>query len=91
MATTKPKARPRMPSNAAREYVVWGLPAGSTDAIDARVLLSNGRSAQDVDRVKRAAGADGWHTFTVQTIDLAAPLDIRAAFAAAVKEAPDAH
>jgi len=57
------------------ELVVWALPKGSTDPIDAHVLSSTCRTAEDVERVKAAAGADGWHSFVVQTLDLETPPD----------------
>jgi hypothetical protein len=63
-----------------KEYVLWGLPKGSNDHLDAVVLLSCGRSPEDVEKVKKLASKEGWHTFRVQVIDLSKPFDASAAF-----------
>ena len=65
------------------EYVLWGLPRGSTDPLDARVLLSNGRTLQDVETVKRVSSLDGWHSFRIQTLNLSKPFDASGAFVGA--------
>lgn len=52
------------------EYVLWGTPSGSTDAIDEKVLYTQGKSQQQIDRVKEVAGRDGWHSFRVQVLEL---------------------
>lgn len=54
------------------EYVLWGLPQGSTDHIDARVLATDNRPlayAARFEQIKELAARDGWHTFRVQAID----------------------
>jgi|GEM_PF-457809 len=87
MAWERPARSEESAVTEAKEYVLWGLPKGSKDQIDAKVLLSNGRSMRDIEKVKKLAGRDGWHTFRVQVIDLSKPFDAGAAFAGAVGEA----
>lgn len=58
-----------------REYVLWGIPKGSTDPIDEKVLFTQAKTPLDIERVKRKASADGWHSFRVQILDLDVPPD----------------
>lgn len=80
----KKEAR-RSPLREDKEYVLWGRPAGSDDALDEKVLLSKGSSMEDVERVKQVASKDGWHSFRVQTLDLSEPWDAQKAFAGTVR------
>jgi len=68
------------------EYVLWGLPKGATDALHQKILYTQGKTMADVERVKRAASLDGWHTFRVQTLDLSQPFNAGAAFAGSVRK-----
>lgn len=52
------------------EYVLWGLPKGSTDPIDEKVLYTQGKTIVDIQRIEKLAAADGWHSFRVQELDL---------------------
>lgn len=56
----------------ARETVIWAIPAGKTDALDEQIMVGGMGllSAANIERVKSAAGADGWHSFRVVTLDL---------------------
>jgi hypothetical protein len=45
--------------------IVWGLPAGETDRAHEVLLAETCRTDADVERVKAAAGRDGWHGFRV--------------------------
>jgi hypothetical protein len=50
------------------EFVLWGLPKGSSDRLDERVLTSTTDRAR-IDQVKKLATADGWHSYRIQTLD----------------------
>lgn len=52
------------------EFVLWGLPKGSTDRIDEKVLYTQGKTLEQIEAVKIHAAADGWHSFRVQVLDL---------------------
>jgi hypothetical protein len=69
-----------------REWVLWGLPRGKRDRIHERILYTQAKSEADLERVKRLAAQDGWHSFRVQTLDLSKPFDAGAAFGRAVRE-----
>jgi hypothetical protein len=57
------------------EFVLWGRPRGSSDALDEKVLAARGDLAS-IELVKSvAAGREGWHSFRVQRLDLSEPLD----------------
>lgn len=79
----------------AKEYVLWGLPKGETDHLHAKILYTRGKDMADVERVKKLAAAEGWHTFSVQVIDLSKPFDARDAFGRTVlgdfKAEPTTH
>lgn len=66
------------------QFILWGRPAGETDALYEKPLYTKGRSLEDVERVKAIAARDGWHTFRVQRLDLSQPFDAQAAFAGGV-------
>lgn len=51
------------------EYVLWGRPKGKTDALYDKVLYTKGKSPADLERIKKVAAKDGWHSFRVQKID----------------------
>jgi hypothetical protein len=72
-----------MEASPMKEFVLWGLPEGKTDFLYAQVLFS-GPSMQEVEKIKRLASKQGWHTFRIQTLDLSQPFDAGGAFANAV-------
>lgn len=49
----------------AKEYVMWGLPKGSTNRLDEKVMAEGLYTPAQVDDVKRRASAAGWHSFRV--------------------------
>lgn len=53
-----------------KELVLWGIPQGSNDAIDEKVLFTKARTENDIERIKALASRDGWHSFRVQVLDL---------------------
>lgn len=57
------------------ELIIWGLPEGETDRLQEQVLSSHCKTARDIEKVKRAASADGWHSFRIVRLDLSAPPD----------------
>ena len=58
---------------------VWGLPKGTTERWQEALLAESCRNAADVEKVKRAASADGWHSFRVAVVDLTVAPDFRKA------------
>lgn len=54
----------------AKEYVLRGLPKGSFDHLDAVILSTQARTPAEIDVVKKRAAKDGWHSFSVQILDL---------------------
>lgn len=81
----KPRAR-AVHEGVGKEYVLWGIPKGETDALHAQVLYTQGKTPADVERVKRLAAREGWHSFRVQVLDMGGGWDARAAFAGAVRK-----
>ena len=59
----------------AKEYILWGRPKGSTDALDDVILYTQGKSIADLDKIIKLAKEKGWHSFSKQVIDLAQPYD----------------
>ena len=59
-----------MRNAAETEFALWGIPAGESDALHARVLTLT-TSPDHLEAVKAIASRDGWHSFTVQA--MAAP------------------
>jgi hypothetical protein len=57
----------------ARNLIVWGIPAGQTDALHETLLAETCRNESDVVKVMRAASRDGWHTFRVAVYNGEAP------------------
>lgn len=55
------------------QILVYALPAGETERYTESLLASHCASEADVERVKTAASADGWHSFRVTTWDGSAP------------------
>ena len=60
-----------------RVIAVWGLPKGGAERWQETLLAETCRNASDVEKVKRAAAADGWHSFRVTEIDLSVAPDFR--------------
>ena len=69
----------------AKEYILWAVPKGETDQLHAQPIYTQGRSPQDVERVKALAAKEGWHSFRMQVLDLSQPFDAQKAFAKAVR------
>jgi hypothetical protein len=59
----------------AKEYILWGRPKGSTDALDDVVLYTQGKSIADLDKIIKLAKEKGWHSFSKQVIDISQPYD----------------
>lgn len=55
------------------KYILWALPKGETDRLHERPLTSMSITQAQVDRVKTAASADGWHGFRTTVDDGSAP------------------
>ena len=53
-----------------KEYILWGLPKGSTDRLDEKVLYIQAKTPVQMDAAKELAAKDGWHSFRVQILDL---------------------
>jgi hypothetical protein len=53
--------------------LVYGLPRGETERYTESLLSSRCQTAADIERVKTAAAADGWHSFRVAASDGRAP------------------
>ena len=64
---------------------LWARPKGQTDALYEQPIYTVGRTMEDVERVKKLAAKDGWHTFRVQRIDLSKPYNAQQEFAATVR------
>lgn len=47
---------------------VWGIPKGETGRWQEDLLSGSCRSQSDVDKVKAAAGLDGYHSFRQATL-----------------------
>ena len=69
----------------AKEYILWGRPKGSTDALDDVILYTQGKSIADLDKIIKLAKEKGWHSFSKQVIDLAQPYD-KNAFVKGIKK-----
>jgi len=68
----------------AKEYILWAIPSGETDELHSQPIYTQGKSPQDVERVKKLAAAKGFHSFRVQVLDLSQPFDAGAAFRKAI-------
>jgi hypothetical protein len=53
--------------------LVYGLERGEARDYMESLLASNCRDARDVEKVKAAASAEGWHSFRVATYNGEAP------------------
>lgn len=67
-----------------KEYILWGTPKGKTDAFHEVVLYTQGKTSQDIERVKALAKKEGWHSFRVQIIDNSKAYDPLKDFASTV-------
>jgi hypothetical protein len=56
-----------------REILVYGLERGENRDYMETLLATNCKTAQDIERVKAAASAQGWHSFRVATYNGEAP------------------
>jgi len=72
-AKVVPFARPGVKAKFEKEYVLWGLPKGETDAIHQQVLSTQAKTPAQMEDVKKRAAAAGWHSFRVQILDLSKP------------------
>ena len=80
------KSNPRRRNPAAEaEMVLWARPAGQTDALYEQPIYTQGRTMEDIERVKKLAAKEGWHTFRVQRIDLSKPYNAQKEFAATIR------
>jgi len=68
-----------------KEYVLWGIPKGQTDALHSTILYTQGKTPAEVEKIKKIAARDGWHSFRVQVLDLSKEWDAAAAFAKGVR------
>jgi hypothetical protein len=57
------------------EYVLWGLPKGSNDALDQQILATRLPNPKAAEKIKAIAAKDGWHSFRIQKLDLSTPPD----------------
>ncbi len=64
---------------------LWARPKGQTDALYEQPIYTVGRTMEDIERVKKLAAKDGWHTFRVQRIDLSKPYNPQQEFARTVR------
>lgn len=67
------------------EMILWARPAGQTDALYEQPIYTQGRTMEDIERVKKLAAKEGWHTFRVQRIDLSKPYNAQKEFAATIR------
>jgi len=82
----KSNPRRRNPGAAGEaEMVLWARPAGKTNALYEEPIYTQGRTMEDIERVKKLAAKDGWHTFRVQRIDLSEPYNPQKEFAATIR------
>lgn len=56
-----------------RQILVYGLSQGETRDYMEQLLATNCRNSSDVELVKAAATAEGWHSIRVTTWDGSAP------------------
>lgn len=52
-----------------KETVLYGIPKGETERYMEDLLLTNA-TPEKIEKVKKLAAADGFHSFRVATIDL---------------------
>ena len=55
------------------QILVYGLAAGESERYMETLLAESCRTAADIEKVKAAASADGFHSFRVTTWDGSAP------------------
>lgn len=46
-----------------KNYILWALPAGKTDRLDEKPLVSFPITTEQAEKVKAVASKDGWHGF----------------------------
>jgi hypothetical protein len=46
-----------------KRFILWALPAGSTDRLDEQPLTSFPLTREQAERVKQLAAGGGWHGF----------------------------
>jgi len=73
IASSENFSRPGVKAKFEKEYVLWGLPKGETDAIHQQVLSTQAKTPAQMEDVKKRAAAAGWHSFRVQILDLSKP------------------
>lgn len=56
-----------------KQILIYGLPQGETRDYMEQLLATACRNFADVERVKAAATAEGWHSIRVTTWDGSAP------------------
>lgn len=59
------------------ETLIYALPAGKTERWHEDLMYGGGRllTATEIEAVKAAAGAEGWHSFRVTTFTEGEPVD----------------
>lgn len=57
------------------EFILWGLPRESHDAIDQVILATRLPNVEAAEKIKVIAAKDGFHGFRVQNLDLSIPPD----------------
>jgi len=55
------------------EYRLYGMPSNEINRFMEVLLLSNGRSMADIEKVKAVASSQGFHSFRVATYNGEAP------------------
>lgn len=61
-----------------KQILIYGLPQGESRDYMEQLLATNCRNVSDVERVKAAATAEGWHSIRVTTWDGSAPNFVKA-------------
>ena len=56
-----------------REILIYGLECGETRDYMENLLSTNCKSAEDIEKVKAAAAAQGWHSFRIAYYNGEAP------------------
>jgi len=56
-----------------RQLLIYGLVKGETREYMEELLATNAKNPADVEKVKAAAAAQGWHSFRVATYNGEAP------------------
>jgi hypothetical protein len=56
-----------------KTYILWGLPAGKSNRLDEKPLVSFPITAAQAEKVKAVASKDGWHGFRLALEDHRVP------------------